>query len=158
MSFASIRTIRETGYQGFISIEDLRKSKCSEVPRTAGIYLVVRPKRARPSFSRAARYGKGRYRPLRLAELKERWVATSVVVYIGQASTNLKHRINSYVRFGQNKNSGHSGGRCIWHLRDSAQLIICWKTIVGDTEALEKKLIREFKATNKSYPFANRRG
>ena len=59
------------------------------------------------------------------------------------------------MRFGSGKNVGHYGGRYIWQLADSDDLVVCWKC-VEDSRRVEAAMIAEFKKNhNGKRPFAN---
>jgi hypothetical protein len=82
--------------------------------------------------------------------LKQNWVNHTKVVYIGKAggvdsSATLKSRIKQLIKFGQGKNVGHYGGRLIWQLKNSDELILCWKQLpYDDPREIQKLLISHF--------------
>ena len=92
--------------------------------------------------------------------LKLNWV-DSLVVYIGQAgggasNATLNSRLKQYFRFGQGKNAAHYGGRYIWQLENSEDLIVCWKPLPNDdSRTMERQLIKSFKNEFSKRPFAN---
>jgi hypothetical protein len=93
-------------------------------------------------------------------EVESRWVENTIVLYIGKAGPEerrtLKARLNEYMQFGRGIPIGHSGGRFIWQLRGSSDLLVCWKpTPNTDPRTVEKDLIRQFEAAYKKLPFAN---
>ena len=71
----------------------------------------------------------------------------------------LKKRLSTYMRFGQGEAVGHWGGRFIWQMKDSRDLIICWKPMpIGDAAKEESDMIQSFKqAHGGKRPFANLR-
>ena len=83
----------------------------------------------------------------------QNWVRDTVVVYIGKAggtdhSATLNKRLRMYLRFGQGAPVGHYGGRLIWQIKNSGDLLICWKTqITEEPRNVEAKLLSEFIAT-----------
>lgn len=86
----------------------------------------------------------------------------TIVVYIGKAGTataqaTLYSRLGQYLKFGQGENIGHYGGRYIWQLEDSHNLLVCWKKLPdNDPREVERKLIESFKLQyNGKRPFAN---
>lgn len=83
------------------------------------------------------------------------------MVYIGKAggpgkNATLRSRMRQYMRFGQGEALGHCGGRYIWQLSDSRDLVVCWKPTTGeDPRDVERELIDEFKAIYGRHPFVN---
>ncbi len=87
--------------------------------------------------------------------LKSKWVDNTKVVYIGKA-TSLKSRLKQYFSFGQGKNIGHYGGRFIWQVKYSKDLIVCWKSLPTDERReFEANLIKLFVSVFGKRPFAN---
>lgn len=62
-----------------------------------------------------------------------------------------------YLDFGQGQNIGHWGGRYVWQLKDSAELVVCWKRVDGNAKQVEKQMIKAFHEKHGKYPFANLR-
>jgi hypothetical protein len=89
------------------------------------------------------------------------WVDDTIVVYIGKAgkdgsSATLQSRLRQYFGFGQGKNVGHWGGRLIWQLKNSADLVVCWKALpTADPRTVEAELIQDFASKFSNRPFAN---
>jgi hypothetical protein len=84
-------------------------------------------------------------------------VPNARVMNIGKADT-AKKRLRAYGRFGAGRTSGHRGGRYIWQLADSAELLVAWHSIdwAETAEDCEKRLITLFrKQHNGMRPFAN---
>jgi hypothetical protein len=80
------------------------------------------------------------------------------VVYIGKAGESLRRRLRKYMDFGLGKAVVHHGGRCIWQLANSGQLLVVWKVILdADPATVESRPIHEFKARHGRRPFANLR-
>lgn len=81
-----------------------------------------------------------------LSFLQENWVDGAKVIYIGKAGgATLQSRLQQYFSFGQGKNVGHQGGRLIWQLANSKDLIVSWKTLPnGELREIEKILIKKF--------------
>lgn len=97
-----------------------------------------------------------------IAELEANWVEGTSVVYIGKAggvgsSATLQKRISQYIRFGQGANVGHWGGRYIWQLADSRDLVVCWKILTNEEpREVERLMIADFiDVHGGKRPFAN---
>ena len=69
----------------------------------------------------------------------------------------LKGRICQLLDFGFGKPVGHRGGRLIWHLKDSGELLVRWRICAAwETDDAETDAIRHFKvAYGGRRPFAN---
>lgn len=162
MDFNNVEEIKKEGFSGFLRISDLL-TDCSSIPKAKGVYLVLNPNYKKPEFLQIGTggYFKGRNPNVDFTELKKNWVENSLVVYIGKAGSGtgnatLQSRLKQYCGFGRGKNIGHWGGRLIWQLKDSSELIICWKTLpYDDPRTLEKALIKQFLINFGKRPFAN---
>lgn len=163
MKFATLDDIQEAGFEGFVAIKDLQtREQRRIIPDKLGVYMILRLSRAEPVFNPlGSAYGRTIKSPYSLEVLQARWqpVASSIVIYIGKAGgqdnkgANLRKRLSQYLRLSHN----HSGGRAIWQLNDCGELLVCWKTLDGDSpRAVEARLVAEFKSVYGAYPFANR--
>ncbi len=150
--------LKKLGFSGFEKVKSLMMSDFSQVPSQGGIYAIVREKAEAPDFNKIGTGGffKQKNPNVSIAELKKNWVDGSEVIYIGKA-TSLRNRLYQYMRFGQGEGIGHYGGRFIWQLKDSRDLLVCWKPTPGkDPREVEKQMIQEFKASHDGMrPFAN---
>ncbi|PKP21630.1 MAG: hypothetical protein CVU05_06295 [Bacteroidetes bacterium HGW-Bacteroidetes-21] len=161
MDFKTIDGIKKAGFSGFRKIGDLF-TDFSAIPDIMGVYLVLNPS-MKVNFLTEGTGGhfKGKNPNVSVEELKQNWVDNSIVVYIGKAgsdkvSATLRSRLRQYLRFGQGKNAGHRGGRYIWQLSNSHDLIICWKPLLkDDPRGEETGLIQEFSEKFGKKPFAN---
>ncbi len=161
MNFASIDDIRHGGFKGFFAISALQTSQCREVPDVPGVYFILRLNRTPPEFLSEGTGGhfKGNNPTVPVKCLESRWVENALVLYIGKAGpgrATLKSRLKTYVQFGQRKRVAHWGGRYIWQLHHSHDLLLCWKA-TADTlpRTEERRLIQEFQAVYGEPPFAN---
>lgn len=164
MYFDSIDHIRQSGFEGFETVGVLRESKCRYVSDKFGVYLVLRPNTTRPCFLDESKGGhfKGRNPTVAIKALEDKWVDDALVLNIGKAGPRekrtLKCRLTEYIQFGEGRAVGHQGGRYVWQLRNSDDLLLCWKETPNDVPRnVEKELIREFKAAYRRLPFANLR-
>ena len=161
MNFGSIDVIRQSGFEGFLTISALQTSRCCEVPPMPGVYLILRSNMALPDFLSESVGGhfKGKNPMVAVGELQSRWVEDAIVLNIGKAGpgkANLRSRLNRYIRSGQGKRSGHSGGIYIWQLAHSDNLLVCWKVTPNDVpRKVEKVLIEKFETVYGRLPFAN---
>jgi hypothetical protein len=161
MDFIDIEQIKRIGFSGFKTMKELFADN-SVIPKTKGIYLVLNLIK-KGEFLKIGTGGhfKGKNPNVSISELKENWVENTIVVYIGKAgkdgsSATLQSRLRQYFGFGQGKNIGHWGGRLIWQLKNSSDLVVCWKTLpTGDPRILEAELISQFVSKFSKRPFAN---
>jgi hypothetical protein len=158
------RKLMSLGFEGFISMGKLMEGVISKIPIQMGVYVVLRETSSAPRFMIEGTGGffKGKNPNVSIEELKTNWVDGTTIVYIGKAggvgsSATLRTRLGQYLRFGQGANIGHWGGRYIWQLADSRDLVVCWKTLTDDDpREVERQMIAEFKAVHAGKrPFAN---
>jgi hypothetical protein len=162
MDFNNIADIKGYGFQGFHKISDLQ-SNPSPLPNQMGVYLVIRMITTPPAFLETGSGGffKGKDPNVSILDLNDNWVDGAMVIYIGKAGSlsgdaTLKSRLKQYLSFGQGNNIGHYGGRLIWQLKDSKDLVMCWKPLSKDEPAkVESDLIFGFKDQFGRRPFAN---
>jgi hypothetical protein len=156
--------LAEKGFEGFVRFADLPGAA---VPRAAGVYVVIRESDAPPDFvpvSHAGRF-KGRDPTVPIDVLADKWVNGAHLLYVGKAGSSeggnrgLRRRLDEYRKFGEGRAVGHNGGRYIWQLRDSSELLVAWRVTppgVSPRE-VEKALMAAFTAHNGRRPFANLR-
>jgi hypothetical protein len=152
------RGLEQLGFNGFVSFGKLRESWVDFVPKTGGVYAVLRVDDTPPrylSHNPGGRF-KGRDPTVAVSMLEAKWVPSCQVVYIGKGD-NLQRRLTQYARFGAGEPIGHWGGRYIWQLEDSAELLVAWKRCSeGQTAAgLEREILGQFKQVHGCLPFAN---
>lgn len=144
MNFNNFTLIKKAGFKGFKTMQELFDNP-SELPAVKGVYLVLNLDKKSPSF----------------LEIRQNWIENSIVVYIGKAggeksSATLKSRLRQYFGFGQGKNIGHWGGRLIWQLGSSGNLVVCWKLLPDkEPRKYEAQLINDFIIQFGNRPFAN---
>lgn len=163
LDFGTIDSIRASGFTGFRTVAHLRDTCLKEVPDLPGVYMVLAEPYLVPKFLSVSVGGhfKGRDPTVPIAELKANWVAGAIVLNIGKAggsgtSATLRRRISQYLRFGSGKPVGHRGGRHIWQLEGSDQLVVCWMTTLEEEPRdVEANLIASFVKTYGKRPFAN---
>ena len=128
MKFNTIDDLKAAGFEGFIPVAQLQTDSTA-IPRTAGVYMVVYTGENMPEFLSRGTGGffKGKDPNVSITELGTNWVKNTCVVYIGKAGTTLRKRLNQYLKFGNGQNIGHWGGRYIWQIKNSGNLLLCWK-------------------------------
>jgi len=161
MNFNNIEELKQNNFEGFISIEKLWENN-SIIPKKQGVYLVLNEEKENIEFLETGIGGiyQDKNPNVSINRLTNEFIPNSLVVYIGKAN-NLRVRIKQYLNFGRKDNILHYGGRFIWQLENSRNLLFCWK-ILPDNESpkvIESKLILEYRQqfTNRR-PFANLQG
>jgi hypothetical protein len=161
MDFTSIETIKQAGFEGFKTMKDLFKDS-SSLPKVKGVYIVINPSKKKEFLSvGTGGFFKGKNPNVSEGELNSNWVEDTIVVYIGKAgkegsSATLQSRLRQYFSFGKGKNVGHWGGRLIWQLKHSSDLVVCWKELPAeDPRDVEADLIQKFVTAFHKRPFAN---
>ena len=152
------------GFRGFHTVRDLRLSRLADVPAAPGVYIILRPTRARPRFLAKSSAGKfkGRDPTVPRARLRSAWLPGSPLLYVGKAgargqASTMRARLRLYLANGEGRPAPHWGGRFIWQLARSADLVVAWKSApAGSPRLLERILILEFEALFGARPFANR--
>lgn len=156
--------LKSLGFEGFMSMRELMAGAKSQIPNQMGVYVILRESNSEPIFMEEGTGGffKGKNPNVTLVELRSNWVDGTTIIYIGKAggtgsSATLNKRLGQYLRFGKGANVGHWGGRYIWQLQDSRDLVVCWKKLSSEEpREMEQKMIEEFKALHSGMrPFAN---
>lgn len=157
------RALEHFGFEGFVPFAAV---SAATVPNVAGVYCVVRVDDAPPTFLQASPAGrvKGKDQTVAVAELERLWVPGAAIVYIGKAqlgsgqNRGLLTRLEEFGKFGAGRLVPHTGGRRIWQLADSAELLVAWMA-TDDSEAVatEERLLKAFTTAHGRLPFANMR-
>ena len=150
------------GFAGWRTWDELRASNFSAVPVGPAVYVIYRPATVNPSFLDANPGGrfKGKDPTVSADLLRATWVRDCAVVYVGKADV-ASRRLKQFARFGAGEPVGHWGGRYIWQLADSEDLLVAWHAISWDELArdYEKRLLAHFASQhNGARPFANLTG
>jgi hypothetical protein len=125
--------------------------------------LVLRVQEDIPVFLKKSTggYFKGLDPNVAVNVLTSNWVRGTPVVYIGKAGTpdkkaTLRSRLRRFLAFGAGRAIGHWGGRLIWHLPQSENLLVCWKRTPDlPPRDVEKQMIKTFTEAFGNRPFAN---
>ncbi|WP_257120648.1 hypothetical protein [Porphyromonas gingivalis] len=157
MDYNNIEEIKEDGFKGFESVKKLRKNS-SRIPQDKGVYLVLKPQDMDVKFLETGTGGhfKDKDPNVSIDKLKAKWIEDTLVLYVGRTGRTLYERINELLRFGQGENIGHWGGRYLWQINHSEELVICWKEMQDeDPEEIWKQLLWDFESVYSKLPFAN---
>ena len=157
----TIEEIKKEGFKGFKTMRELLNN-ASVIPKMRGVYMVLNLSKEKEFLSvGTGGYFKGKNPNVSIQELENNWIEDAIVVYIGKAggdgsSATLQKRLGQYLRFGQRKDVGHYGGRFIWQLKNSSDLVVCWKELPTENpRAVEADLIQQFILQYFKRPFAN---
>ncbi|MCQ2343720.1 MAG: hypothetical protein MJ002_02210 [Paludibacteraceae bacterium] len=154
---------KKQGFDGFKTIAELKRNDTC-IPKQGGVYLVLRGTLEAPKFLETGTGGffKDENPNVPLDELQRNWVEGADIVYIGKAgskdgSATLQSRLRQLISFGCGNKVGHRGGRYLWQLEDSNDLIVCWLSLIDkEPRDVEKELIQSFKIQHSGMrPFAN---
>ena len=147
------------GFVGFVPFNEL---PTADVPREHGVYVVLRVAKTPPSFRATSIAGwfKGRDPTVAEDTLRRAWVEGEDIIYIGKAAgkepRGLRKRLDEYRRFGAGQRAGHQGGRYVWYLEDSDDLLVAWRTTQDDDPGeVETMMLAEFRQRTGLLPFAN---
>lgn len=163
MNFNNIEEIKKYGFKGFESVKDLCEDS-SLIPQKKGVYLVLKPQDMDVDFLETGTGGHTKGNPnVSRDKLKAKWIEDTLVLYVGRTGSKsedrtLYKRINELLRFGQGENIGHWGGRYLWQINHSEELVICWKEMQDeDPEEIKNRLLLDFESKYSKLPFANLR-
>jgi hypothetical protein len=156
--------LRTDGFEGFVSIGDVRLRRATVSP-LPGVYIVYRETLGPIGFldKSAGGWFKARNPSVPIETLAGAWVDGAHVLYVGKADAGrsggrgIQKRLDEYLRFGMGEPIGHWGGRYLWQLEGTDELMICYKPC-PDPRKEEKRLLGLFRAEFGSLPFANLRG
>lgn len=164
MGLSSRSDLELMGFCGFLKISELRKDT-GMLPAEQGVYSILWRGLSGPDFLEIGTGGwfKGVDPNVDLSILRENWIAGPQIVYIGKAGAGasgkrgLRKRLTEYLDFGHGRPIGHKGGRFIWQIKESGDLLVCWKTVLISPETLESEMLRTFVLEHGRLPFANLR-
>lgn len=154
-----IQRLKSDGFEGFISVETLMQSR-KVIPSYSGVYIILRLKDSEPEFLEQGTGGFFKKEEqdgpnVSIDELRDNWVPNEAIMYIGKTKS-LNKRLGTYLRFGEGKPVSHWGGRYIWQLKDSRELLVCWKETDEIPRIVEKEMVAQFKKEHGGKrPFAN---
>jgi hypothetical protein len=158
---ASIDQVSIAGFSEPMSIAELRRTRCESVPRRTGVYLIERDAESAPKFGVLSTGGwfNGLDPNCPLDMIQAKWVAGAHIIYVGKAAgqVGLRRRLRQLIDFGCGKPVAHRGGRLLWHLQDSDELLVRWRTCPqNEADRAETTAIGDFKKSHRGMrPFAN---
>jgi len=123
--------------------------------------MIIRPSDSAPHFLRKSPGGwfKELDPSYPLNVVHANWVDGAHVMYVGMtgADGGLRSRLCQFFDFGAGKRVGHRGGRLLWHLQDSGELLVRWRTCAASkADSAEDDAINSFKSAHEGRrPFAN---
>ena len=147
------------GFQGFVPF-----TRVSEAPDQRGVYVVLRTETEGPIFTATSsvKPKKGRLGAVGIGTLRSRWIENCEVMNIGKAggtgiASTLKSRLEEYRATGAGTSTKHRGGRYIWQLVGSDELLVAWKVALDEEpRAVEQRMLQQFKDDHGGVlPFAN---
>lgn len=155
--------LRHDGFDGFVSLGDVR-SRRTTVSALPGVYVVYRETLDQIEFLDKSLGGwfKGRNPSVPIETVQAAWVEDAHVLYVGKADAGrsgrrgIRARFDEYLRFGMGEPIGHWGGRYLWQLAGTDELMICYKTC-SEPRNEETRLLGLFRTEHGTLPFANLR-
>lgn len=155
--------VLDRGLVGFLTVAELRERGLAQVPDSPGVYAVVWGSTDAPEFlERSTGYHrKGKDPSVTITTLQAAWVRDSRLLYVGKAGfrdrkPSIRQRLRQYLDFGEGKPIGHWGGRYVWQLARSSELLVAWRATPGqEPRQVESGLIAEFLRATGRLPFAN---
>lgn len=147
--------LEASGFRGWITFVALAEDS-GQMPPDGGVYVVCRVNRG-PTFltTNPGGHFNGRDPSVSAEALRANWVDGAEVVYIGKADS-LRRRLREFARFGEGAPIGHWGGRLIWQLEDSAELLVGWRETPDQVPRhVETEMIGAFRRAFGKPPFAN---
>lgn len=153
------KTLTAEGFTGWVGFDELRPGGSAVVEHAPGTYVVYRVSGSTPVFLTANPAGrfKGRDPTVPLLCLEANWVDGARVIYIGKAD-NLAVRVPCMAAYGDGMRVAHEGGRLVWQLADSADLLFAWRPLrdgFATARADEVDMIALFRQVYGKSPFAN---
>jgi len=127
--------------------------------QAGGVYVVYHSGLTAPTYLDRSPAGTFRGDPsVPRGALTANWVPGARVVYIGKANHGrLRKRLQEFVDFGRGGKRRHWGGRLIWQLDLSGELLVAWRVVPRETvpKSVESQMIAAFRADWGKAPFAN---
>jgi hypothetical protein len=153
-----VEGFRANGFEGFVTVDDLRGGTAAKVPSVPGVYVVFRVTTEDPTFLQESVGGrfKGKDPTVAIGILEARWIPRAELLYVGKADV-LSRRIRELSEFGRGRPIGHWGGRFLWQVEGSGAFVVAWlETPDRDPREVEVELLATFREEHGGrQPFAN---
>ncbi len=154
--------LEAAGFAGWRTWDQLRASAFKAIPTGPAAYVIYRQATTAPAYLEANPGGRSKQRDPSVEPdlLARNWVVGSHVIYIGKAD-NAERRLSQFARFGAGEPVVDWGGRYIWQLAGSGDLLVAWHTVTWEetARAYEKRLLAHFADLHGGVrPFANLTG
>ncbi|SDH53306.1 hypothetical protein [Microbacterium sp. 77mftsu3.1] len=148
---------------GFVGWKPLGTLAKGDLPAVHGVYVVTTPPLVSPEFLPVSVGGPHKHADLTVpvATLTAAWRGGAEILYIGKAGgdAGFKDRLWAYAKQGRGYGAGHFGGRYIWQLPASQQLVVGWYPTPGvDPGEVENALLAMHLEEFGVRPFANLTG
>ncbi len=155
--YSDIQELKDEGFGGFHKVDDLMQDNCASIPVVPGVYMILNPTREKNFLNESVGgHFKGKNPTVPTATLERNWVNDTIILYIGNTGRTLRARINELMKFGQGNRVGHWGGRLVWQLGNSSDLLICYQAVTDEEPAdMKAGIIARFRSNYGNYPFAN---
>lgn len=153
------QALQQGGFIGWVPWSSCPASLSVIDPTAGGVYVIYRAGALEPAYLDQSPAGTFRGDPSVPREaLDANWVPGARVVYIGKAKHGrLRERLKEFVGFGRAGKHRHWGGRLIWQLDLSDELLVAWRALDIDLDpaAVEAEMIAAFRNHYGKPPFAN---
>jgi hypothetical protein len=145
---------------GFVGWKAFNALEARDLPPRHGVYVLVREPGPRPEFLMESVGGPHKRKPLTVDVdvLEKAWRDDAEVVYVGKAGSRLglQERLWAYAKQGRGRSAGHAGGRFVWQLPASDELLVGWRETEGvDVGDVEEALLALHIEQFGRRPFAN---
>lgn len=163
----SLTELQLFGFQGFdlLSNWDTEQIFARYGRDIEGVYVVARESMATPRFKDEFHH-RPRPKVWTDGEAAQRWVEGVQTLYFGKGPLRspkpngkrdgLANRIEELRAHGLERGSNHYGGKLLWQLADSEDLLLGWKPVKeGTSGQVESGLILGFKRLIGQQPYAN---
>jgi len=154
------KSLEDKGFVGWIRWADWPPPLAVLPASAGGVYLLFRSSQSKPRFldrSTGATH-KRRDPSVGREALAANWVPSANVVYIGKADHHrLRGRLKEYQAMGARPTGSHWGGRLIWQLDDSSELLVAYLVLppTAVPRIIEREMIEGFRQCYGKPPFAN---